>query len=73
MEPSLNILIYGKNILTDIYQIVYSTPSIDKNIEFKDTYYFVEDNNKSWSYFLIDGEYNEKAKKTIENILKKHY
>lgn len=69
MKGDLNIIVYGKNILTDIYQIIYSNPSIEVNSQFKNTYSFVEDKTE-WKYFLIPGEYNQK---TIETILKKHY
>ena len=51
-DPSLNIIIYGKNILADIHKIVDGTNSPTLNSGYPDTHYFIEEYS-GWKYFLI--------------------
>lgn len=71
-EPSLNIIIYGKNILADIHKIVDGTNSPTLNSGYPDTHYFIEEYS-GWKYFLIQNVYNSKVNRTIKNILADHY
>lgn len=72
MKSTLNVIIYGKNILADINHLINKVPSIDVHSKFKNTHYFIEEET-NWTYFLIQSEYNKKAKDIIEGILKDHY
>lgn len=67
---TLNIIIYGKNILSDIYKILDFKPSIQENTFFPNTNYFT---HKNWNYFLIQEEYNDETFENIKEILDTHY
>ena len=73
MEPTLNIIIYGKNIVSDIKNIVYyDNIELNENPHYEKTYFF-KDKIKNWEYYLIQSEYDKKANLTIFSLLKEHY
>ena len=71
-NPTLNIIIYGKNILADANKIVEGNYSSKSYSSHEGTSYIIEECTE-WNYILIQSEYNQKTKKKIENILKEDY
>ena len=61
-NPTLNIIIYGKNILADANKIVEGNYSSKSYSSHEGTSYIIEECTE-WNYILIQSEYNQKTKK----------
>ena len=72
MKPSLNIIVYGKNIFIDINSLVDKEPKLEGLTGYENTMFFTE-NNLNYTYYLVQREYDENTKDIIYNILEDHF
>jgi hypothetical protein len=67
MKQTLNIVIYGKNILTDAERLVNCHYSLNTCSSFENTHKFI-DQNTNWTFYLVQKEYDNKTKRIRKNF-----
>jgi hypothetical protein len=67
MKQTLNIVIYGKNILADAERLVNCHYSLKACSSFESTHMFI-DENTNWTYYLVQKEYDNKTKRIRKNF-----
>jgi hypothetical protein len=67
MKQTLNIVIYGKNILADVDRLVNCHYSLNTCSLFESTHMLIVENT-NWTYYLVQKEYDNKTKRIRKNF-----